>query len=233
MGKNKNALKLIKQLDWKLIVTLLAIFIYGLVILSSATHANQTGNYYRIIKQSIAFILGIVMIIFILFFDYNYIGQYYKGLYVTSVILLAIVLTPLGAVRGGAKSTLDLGPLDLQTAELVKLTFILSYAKIVEMKKGRLDNVKDIMRLLMYAAPIIGLLIAQPDLGTAIVFCCIIAGIIFTAGIDYKILRKAILVVVVLLPIVYLCIDPYQQARITGFLHPEDTSIQEIGRAHV
>lgn len=226
MGKNKNALKLIKQLDWKLIVTLLAIFIYGLVILSSATHANQTGNYSRIIKQSIAFILGIVMIIFILFFDYNYIGQYYKGLYVTSVILLAIVLTPLGAVRGGAKSTLDLGPLDLQTAELVKLTFILSYAKIVEMKKGRLDNVKDIMRLLMYAAPIIGLLIAQPDLGTAIVFCCIIAGIIFTAGIDYKILRKAILVVVVLLPIVYLCIDPYQQARITGFLHPEDTSIQ-------
>lgn len=226
MGKNKNALKLIKQLDWKLIVTLLAIFIYGLVILSSATHANQTGNYDRIIKQSIAFILGIVMIIFILFFDYNYIGQYYKGLYVTSVILLAIVLTPLGAVRGGAKSTLDLGPLDLQTAELVKLTFILSYAKIVEMKKGRLDNVKDIMRLLMYAAPIIGLLIAQPDLGTAIVFCCIIAGIIFTAGIDYKILRKAILVVVVLLPIVYLCIDPYQQARITGFLHPEDTSIQ-------
>lgn len=226
MGKNKNALKLIKQLDWKLIVTLLAIFIYGLVILSSATHANQTGNYARIIKQSIAFILGIVMIIFILLFDYNYIGQYYKGLYVTSVILLAIVLTPLGAVRGGAKSTLDLGPLDLQTAELVKLTFILSYAKIVEMKKGRLDNVKDIMRLLMYAAPIIGLLIAQPDLGTAIVFCCIIAGIIFTAGIDYKILRKAILVVVVLLPIVYLCIDPYQQARITGFLHPEDTSIQ-------
>ena len=226
MGKNKNALKLIRQLDWKLIFTLLAIFIYGLVILSSATHANQTGNYDRIIKQSIAFILGIVMIIFILFFDYNYIGQYYKGLYVTSVILLAIVLTPLGAVRGGAKSTLDLGPLDLQTAELVKLTFILSYAKIVEMKKGRLDNVKDIMRLLMYAAPIIGLLIAQPDLGTAIVFCCIIAGIIFTAGIDYKILRKAILVVVVLLPIVYLCIDPYQQARITGFLHPEDTSIQ-------
>ena len=226
MGKNKNALKLIRQLDWKLIFTLLAIFIYGLVILSSATHANQTGDYSRIIKQSIAFILGIVMIIFILFFDYNYIGQYYKGLYVTSVILLAIVLTPLGAVRGGAKSTLDLGPLDLQTAELVKLTFILSYAKIVEMKKGRLDNVKDIMRLLMYAAPIIGLLIAQPDLGTAIVFCCIIAGIIFTAGIDYKILRKAILVVVVLLPIVYLCIDPYQQARITGFLHPEDTSIQ-------
>lgn len=226
MGNYKNTIKLIKQLDWKLIFALLAIFIYGLVILSSATHANQTGNYSRLFKQSIAFVLGIVMIIFILMCDYNFIGKYYKGLYVTSVFLLAIVLTPLGAIRGGAKSTLDLGPLDLQTAEIVKLTFILSYAKIVEMKKGKLNNVKDILKLLMYAAPIIGLLIAQPDLGTAIVYCCIIAGMIFTAGIDYKILRKAIIAILILMPLVYLSIDEYQQNRILGFLNPEDTSIQ-------
>ena len=226
MGRYKKSLKLLKQLDWKLIVTLIVIFTFGIVILSSATHVNQTGNYSRLIKQSIAFLLGIGMIIFILLFDYNFLGQYYKEMYVASVILLAIVLTPLGAVRGGAKSTLDLGPLDLQTAEVVKFTFILSYAKIVELKKGRMDNLKDITRLLMYAAPIIGLLIAQPDLGTAIVFCCIIAGIIFTAGIDYKILRKAIIVGIIALPIVYLSIDEYQQNRILGFLHPEDTSIQ-------
>lgn len=226
MGRYKKSLKLLKQLDWKLIVTLIVIFTFGIVILSSATHVNQTGNYSRLIKQSIAFLLGIGMIIFILLFDYNFLGQYYKEMYVASVILLAIVLTPLGAVRGGAKSTLDLGPLDLQTAEVVKFTFILSYAKIVELKKGRMDNLKDITKLLMYAAPIIGLLIAQPDLGTAIVFCCIIAGIIFTAGIDYKILRKAIIVGIIALPLVYLSIDEYQQNRILGFLHPEDTSIQ-------
>ncbi|MEG0050565.1 MAG: rod shape-determining protein RodA [Terrisporobacter sp.] len=227
MVNYKNTIKLLKQLDWKLIITLLAIFIYGLVILSSATHANQTGSYSRLIKQSLAFTIGIVMVIFILMCDYNFIGNYYKGLYVISIFLLSVVLIPgVGEIRGGARSTIDLGPLDLQVAEIVKLTFILSYAKIVEMKKGKLDNLKDIMKLLMYAAPIIGLLIAQPDLGTAIVFCCIIAGIIFTAGIDYKILRKAILAVVVLMPIVYLCIDPYQQSRITGFLNPEDTSIQ-------
>ena len=218
-------MKLLKQLDWKLIATLLIIFTFGIVILSSATHANQTGDYSRLIKQTIAFVLGIVMIVFILLFDYNFLGQYYKELYIASVVLLAIVLTPLGAVRGGAKSTLDLGPLDLQTAEIVKFTFILSYAKIVELKKGRMDNIKDIVRLLMYAVPIIGLLIAQPDLGTSIVFCCIIAGIIFAAGIDYKILKKAIIVGVIALPIVYLSIDDYQQNRILGFLHPEDTSI--------
>lgn len=216
-----------KQLDWKLIITLLLIFTFGIIILSSATHVNQTGNYSRLIKQSVAFVLGIGMIVFILVFDYNFLGQYYKEMYVASVVLLTIVLIPgIGAIRGGARSTLDLGPLDLQTAEVVKFTFILSYAKIVELKKGRMDNLKDIIKLLMYAAPIIGLLIAQPDLGTAIVFCCIIAGIIFTAGIDYKILRKVIIACVIILPLVYLSIDEYQQNRILGFLHPEDTSIQ-------
>lgn len=213
-------------MDWKLITTLLAIFIFGIVILSSATHVNQTGNYFRLIKQSVAFLLGLGTIILVLAFDYNLLGQYYKEMYVASVVLLVVVLIPgIGAIRGGARSTLDLGPLDLQTAEVVKFTFILSFAKIVELKKGKMDNVKDILNLLMYAAPIIGLVMAQPDLGTAIVFCCIIAGIIFTAGIDYKILRKAIIVCIVALPLVYLCIDEYQQNRITGFLHPEDTTI--------
>lgn len=221
-NKRKNAVKLLKQLDWKLIITLVVIFIYGLVILSSATHTNQTGNYSRMIKQSVAFIMGIGVIVFILFFDYNFIGQYYKQLYVASVFLLVIVLTPLGAVRGGAKSTLDLGPLDLQTAEVVKFTFILSYAKIVELKKGRLDNVKDIMRLLMYAAPIIGLLIAQPDLGTAIVFCCIIAGMLFTAGLSIKLIKRVIIIAIVSLPLMYMMMASHQKERIEAFLHPDD-----------
>ncbi|MBF4781832.1 rod shape-determining protein RodA, partial [Clostridioides difficile] len=63
----KSTIKLIKQLDWKLIVTVLAIFIFGLVILSSATHANSTGSYNQLIKQGLAFVLGIGMIIVILF----------------------------------------------------------------------------------------------------------------------------------------------------------------------
>ena len=139
MGKSKKSLKLLKQLDWKLITTLLAIFIFGIVILSSATHVNQTGNYFRLIKQSIAFLLGLGAIILVLAFDYNLLGQYYKEMYIASVVLLVIVLIPgIGAIRGGARSTLDLGPLDLQTAEVVKFTFILSFAKIVESAKKAL-----------------------------------------------------------------------------------------------
>ena len=128
----KSILKLVKQLDWKLIAIVLSIFVFGLLILTSATHANETGNYGQITKQVLAFALGTGMIIVILLFDYNFIGKYYKGLYIISLVLLGLVLIPgIGAVMGGARSWIKLGPLYLQTSEIVKLTFIFSYAKIV------------------------------------------------------------------------------------------------------
>ena len=74
----KSILKLVKQLDWKLISIVLSIFVFGLLILTSATHANETGNYGQITKQVLAFALGTGMIIVILLFDYNFIGKYYK-----------------------------------------------------------------------------------------------------------------------------------------------------------
>lgn len=221
----KSTIKLIKQLDWKLIFTVLAIFIFGLVILSSATHANRTGRYDQLIKQGIAFVLGLGMIIMILLIDYNFLGKYYKALYLVSVILLAIVLIPvIGVERGGARSWLNLGPLDFQTSELVKLTFILSYAKIVESKKDKLNTIKDLIPVIVYALPFIGLLFAQPDLGTAIVFFCIIGSMLFTAGLDLKLIKRAIVIILVSLPLMYMMMASHQKERIEAFLNPEDVT---------
>ena len=221
--KYKSKLRLLKELDWKLIGTILLIFTFGLIMLSSATHANETGNYIQLYKQGLAFVLGIIMIIIILSVDYNVLGKYYKELYLVSLVLLAVVLLPfIGAEMGGARSWIKLGPLYLQTSELVKLTFILSYAKIVESKKGKLDNIKEILKLLLYAVPFLGLLFAQPDLGTAIVFSCIVVGMLFTAGLDMKIIKKAVIILLVSLPIIYLFMADHQKDRIEAFLNPED-----------
>lgn len=160
----KNTLKLIKKIDWKLILIVLAIFAYGLVILSSATHANQTGQYKRLIVQTLAFGIGTVIVIFILMIDYNAMGKHYKELYAVSIALLALVLI-FGSDRGGAKSTFNLGILDLQVIEVVKITFILSYAKIIENHRGKLNTLKEIFDVVIYAVPVIGLIIVEPDLG--------------------------------------------------------------------
>lgn len=229
MVNYKSSLKLIKQLDWKLIAIVLTIFGFGLVILSSATHlnTNSTKALFQLGKQCSAFGLGAMVIGIILLFDYTLIGKHYKELYLISLILLAVVLIPgIGAERGGARSWLNLGPLDLQTSEIVKLTFILSYAKIVESKRDRLRTIKDIMPLIIYALPFLGLLLAQPDLGTALVFMCIIAAMVFTAGLDGKIIKRAIIIVVALMPIMYMLMADHQKQRIEAFLHPEDITLK-------
>ncbi len=231
MVNYRSSLKLIKQLDWKLIAIVLTIFGFGLVILSSATHLNSNANTTKAIfqlgKQCAAFGIGAIVICLILLVDYTLIGKYYKELYLISIILLAVVLIPgIGAERGGARSWLNLGPLDLQTSEIVKLTFILSYAKIVESKRDRLRTIKDIMPLIIYAIPFLGLLLAQPDLGTALVFMCIIAAMVFTAGLDGKIIRRTIIIVVALMPIMYMLMADHQKQRIEAFLHPEDITLK-------
>lgn len=229
MVNYKSSLKLIKQLDWKLIAIVLTIFGFGLVILSSATHlnTNSTKALFQLGKQCAAFGLGAMVIGIILLFDYTLIGKHYKELYLISLILLAVVLIPgIGAERGGARSWLNLGPLDLQTSEIVKLTFILSYAKIVESKRDRLRTIKDIMPLIIYALPFLGLLLAQPDLGTVLVFMCIIAAMVFTAGLDGKIIKRAIIIVVALMPIMYMLMADHQKQRIEAFLHPEDITLK-------
>ena len=231
MVNYRSSLKLIKQLDWKLIAIVLTIFGFGLVILSSATHLNSNANTTKAIfqlgKQCAAFGLGAIVICLILLVDYTLIGKYYKELYLISIILLAVVLIPgIGAERGGSRSWLNLGPLDLQTSEIVKLTFILSYAKIVESKRDRLRTIKDIMPLIIYAIPFLGLLLAQPDLGTALVFMCIIAAMVFTAGLDGKIIRRTIIIVVALMPIMYMLMADHQKQRIEAFLHPEDITLK-------
>lgn len=227
MVKYKSTIKLIKRLDWKLIITVLVIFCFGLVVLSSATHVQDTGDYGQIYKQGLAFGLGMVMILVILLLDYNFLGKHYKVLYISSLLLLAIILIPvIGAERGGARSWLNLGPLDFQTSELVKLTFILSYAKIVESRKGKLNTIKEIVPVVVYAVPFLGLLFAQPDLGTAIVFSCIILGMLFTAGLDIKLIKRGIVVMLVSLPIMYLVMAPHQKDRIEAFLNPEDPTLK-------
>lgn len=217
----------IRELDWKLIFITLFIFIFGLIVLSSATHANATGDVKQLIKQIIGFVMGVIIVFISLFFDYNEIGKSYKQIYIICIILLAVLLIPgLGKSRGGATSWLSLGPLDFQTSELVKILFIISFAKIVDEKKEKLNNVKGVFEVLLYAVPILFLIAIQPDLGTVIVFSSIIFFIIFTAGLNNKIIKKIIIIFLLLLPVIYFLMAPHQKNRIQAFLHPTDITLK-------
>lgn len=222
---NTKKYKIIKELDLKLILSILSIFIFGIIILSSATHARDTGNYNKIIKQIIAFSLAVILILVTLMINYNTLGKNYKSFYIASIILLLIIWVPgLGKVQEGSRRWIKLGPLYLQTSELVKITFTISYAKIVEKRRGKLNTIKELIPVIIYAMPILVLMLIQPDLGGTIVFGCIIFGMLFVAGLNIDIIKKAFIVLVTIIPLIYMFMAPHQKVRIQAFLHPDDLS---------
>ncbi|WAW14283.1 rod shape-determining protein RodA [Peptostreptococcus equinus] len=221
--------RFLKSIDWKLTLIVSSIFIYGLIVLSSATHANVTGDFTQIYKQLTAFIIGIIIIAVILLFDYNNIGKYHRTLYIVSILLLAVVMIPgVGNTQFGAKSWIKIGSFNFQTSELVKTTFTLCFASVVDKNKKTINDPKTLLKLIGYMAPFIILLLLQPDLGTAIVFMFISFFMIYSAGLDNKILRKILIALLILTPIMFLFMAPHQRVRITNFFNPESSTNYQV-----
>lgn len=218
--------KLVKHIDIGMILIVILLFFVSLVMISSATHITQQGLTRQVKVQTIAFFLGIFAIIFILFMDYNIFGTFPKFIYGVSILLLLSVYLPgIGKVQYGARSWINLGPIDVQPSEIVKIGFILSFAKFLEDRQNKLDTIKDLIPVAIYASVPILLILKEPDLGNALVFIIIILGMTFASGLNYKIIGKAMLAGIISLPVVYKMLAPHQRVRIDAFLHPSDLSL--------
>lgn len=139
-----------------------------------------------------------------------------------SLILLIGVLT-LGAIKGGARSWLDLGFIQLQPSEFVRIALIMALARFFE----RLPPVEnDNYRSLIPPAILIGipflLIAAQPDLGTGMLLLLSAIIVIFLAGFPMKWFLAAGAAVVAIIPIAYSFMLPHQQNRVTIFLNPQE-----------
>ena len=127
--------KLVKNIDIGIVLSTILLIIYGMIAISSATHIKSGGSAGALKVQIIAFILGIIGILLILLIDYNTFGDNYVLIYATNVFLLVLVLI-IGFSTKGTKGWIDLGPVNMQPSEIVKLGYILTFAKYLE--KGRI-----------------------------------------------------------------------------------------------
>lgn len=213
--------KLLKNIDMGIIISVILLFAGGIVAISSATGVARGESLGYIKIQSVAFILGIIGIIVILCFDYNTFGDMSRIIYAVSILLLIAVLL-FGKEIKGSKSWFDLGPVNFQPSEIVKIGFILSFAKILEKREGTLDTIKGMIPVIIYIIPIIGLILLQNDFGTALVFIFFIAFMVFAAGISYKYILGAGVFALLSLPLLWFkFFGDYQKKRILVFFNPE------------
>ena len=213
--------KLIKNIDLGIIISVLCLVIIGVIAIYSATGAAYGGSLSYIKTQIVAFILGIIGIVFVLLIDYNTFGEMEKIIYIVNILLLIAVLV-FGKEIKESRSWIILGPVRFQPSEIVKIGFILTFAKQLEKREGSLDTLKGVAPLILYMVPIIGLILRQPDFGTALVFVFFSFFMLYAAGMNYKFILGIGALGIISAPALWLYyLKPYQKHRIMVFFNPE------------
>jgi rod shape determining protein RodA len=224
--------KILKNMDFTLLLIILILFLFGLVMIGSATNVLEDGLSRQVKMQAIAFIMGLIAMLLTMMIDYNTLGEFYRFIYLGGVIVLLLVYVPgLGIERYGARSWINLGIIDLQTSEVAKIAFIIAFAKFLDNREDELTTLKDVVMCGLFMAPFMLFILLQPDLGSALVFIFIAFGMMFASGLSYRLIGIGTAVLGVSLPLIYKLMKPHQRIRIDAYLNPEDLSLP--GNYHV
>ncbi|MBR4891244.1 MAG: rod shape-determining protein RodA [Clostridia bacterium] len=220
MGVNSTKNKRIYPDILLLLLTILLTAI-GLLVIYSAANVSETMR--KITVQSIAALIGIAFLAAFYFIDYRIYKVYSSHIYILSIVVLIFVLIfGSGKEETGANSWIRFFGIGVQPSELVKIAFSVFFAnKLSGIKEsGRLNDLKELLKLTAYFLGITVLVIMQNDTGTALVFTFMFATMLFVAGIPIKYILWAFLILAIALPVFWFLLATYQKNRILVFLNP-------------
>ena len=122
------------HLDWYLIILSLTLFAIGIMNLISATSSFYSGSYNFIIKQLVAFAIGIILIRIIIYYDYRVIASQAKWLYASGILFVILVLI-IGMAAGGARRWISFFGISLQPSEFMKPILVICLANMLSREK--------------------------------------------------------------------------------------------------
>lgn len=216
--KKKN----IKDIDLLLLLSTIALSVYGLVVLLSA----YGGNISAIRTQLISTIIGFIAIGILCTMDLDVIKRSFWVIYGLSIgLLILTLLIGRGLDAWGAKSWIYIGSFSIQPSEIVKILLIFSFAAYLDKYKLTINEPKRLILSLIFVGFPVGLILLQPDFGTAMVYLFFIAAMLFVAGISWKWIIILLLAGLAAGFIIFTNLSGYRADRIENFLNPNrDTS---------
>lgn len=211
--------RMLKNLDFTLIAAVSLLLIISLVIISSATHVTTATQepYWYLQRQATFTIINILLVIFLLTFEYNALAKYANVFYWISIVLLLAVRFA-GETALGAQRWIQIGPVTIQPSEFAKIIIIITLAKMLENRK--LESLKDLIPVALHVGLPFILILLQPDLGTSLVFIAITVGMLFMAGIRLSLLLGIFGSGLAVIPIFWRFLHDYQKKRLLVFIDP-------------
>ncbi|SFD33135.1 rod shape determining protein RodA [Streptomyces aidingensis] len=182
---------LLRKLDWPLLGSALVLTVTGTVLVYSATRGREELNHgdpqFFLLRQCVNAALGIALAAVVVWLGSRRVRDAVPLLYAMSVLLAALVLTPLGTTVNGSRSWIEVGGgFALQPSELVKVAVILALAALfaarADASGGESPDVRTMLfALVLVAVPAVFIMLA-PDMGQTLGLVVIFLGVLVAAG---------------------------------------------------
>jgi rod shape determining protein RodA len=221
--------------DPLLLLAAVGLVAYSAWVLSSATSDDIPGQPYFYVYRQVAYgLIGVALMLLVSRLDYSRIREWKSGLYAFMIASILFVYLVGGATRG-SKRWVDFPFFKFQPSELGKVLLILALAGFVVDRVRRLQERETTSRVMLAAVVPAILVVAEPDIGSGMVYMVVALAVLFVAGTKWThfvaltgLGTAAVVLVLVAAPAVGVdVLKPYQVDRLTAFLHPTDNPRKE------
>jgi len=218
------------RIDVLLLLAVVGLTVCSLYAIGTATEDDRPGSpNYFLYRQALYAAVGMTLMLLIARFDYTRLREWKAGLY---ALLIASILAvfALGSVSLGARRAIELPFFEIQTSELGKVLLILSLSAVLVDRVRRIGDRETTSRAMLLVLVPAMLVIAQPDLGSGLVYISIGLVTLFVAGTKLShfavlaaLAAMAMTIVLVLAPAADVeLLKPYQMDRLTSFIDPSE-----------
>jgi rod shape determining protein RodA len=206
------------DLNWRLVALVTAVSCIGFAMLYSVAGGSMTPWAGTQISR---FAIGLAAMLVAATINIRVWMSLAYPAYAASLVLLAAVEF-IGKTGKGAERWLELGPIQVQPSELMKLALILALARFLHTLT--LDEISRPRAIVIAAAIVAGpavLVLMQPNLGTAFILLAVGATMLFAAGLSWRIIVPVAALAVASVPVAWTFMHDYQRERVITFLEPE------------
>lgn len=205
-------------LDLNFLGTALVIATIGLLAIYSATYFSDPSL--AILKKQLLWLgIGAALMALFLLVDYHVFFDIAPILYGLGCAMLVYLLV-FGKLTANVKSWIHIGGFQFQPSEFMKIFTALLLARFFDNHDAAYMNLRSFIRVMLIVGIPVGLIIIQPDFGTAATFFPLVAVAMFFGGIRWKIWASMVVIVAIVGVGGYGLLKPYQKDRIVTFLDP-------------
>ena len=212
------------QVDLWLLVPVLLLLASGLIMVGSASIAiaesHGVSTFYYLVRHGLYILLGLMLASIFWLIPITFLERISRLLIWLSILVLLLVFIPgVGHSVNGSVRWITLGLVNFQVVEAVKIMVIIYMAGYL-VRKADMVKIRffDTLKPLLLAVMLSGLLLIQPDMGSAAVITAIVAGMVWLAGAAW---RHIMLLGMGLLPVFgFAAMEPYRLTRIVSFMNP-------------